>query len=65
MKFPNDRRGISLGTLAAVIAHSQIVVSAGGRPALELPPGFDETDISILDWIAAHGRGLGRNLRLM
>jgi hypothetical protein len=42
-----------LDTLAAVIAHSQIVVAAPGR---RLPAGFDEVDIAILDWIIAEGR---------
>lgn len=45
-------------TLAAVIAHSQIVVAAPGR---RLPAGFDEVDIAILDWIIAESRQLSRS----
>jgi hypothetical protein len=45
-----------LETLAAVIAHSQIVVAAPGRC---LPAGFDEIDIAILDWIVAETRYAG------
>ena len=40
-------------TLAAVIAHSQIVVTAPSRRFLA---GFDEADIAILDWIVAETR---------
>ena len=43
-------------TLAAVIAHSQIVVAAQGK---RLPAGFDEVDIAILDWIVAETRYAG------
>lgn len=43
-------------TLAAVIAHSQIVVAA---PRRRLPAGFDEVDIAILDWIVAETRYAG------
>ncbi len=45
-------------TLAAVIAHSQIVVAA---PHKRLPAGFDEVDIAILDWIVAETRYAGRS----
>jgi hypothetical protein len=45
-----------LDTLAAVIAHSQIVVAVPGR---RLPAGFDEVDIAILDWIVAETRCAG------
>jgi hypothetical protein len=45
-----------LDTLAAVIAHSQIVVAAPGN---RLPTGFDEVDIAILDWIVAETRYAG------
>jgi hypothetical protein len=45
-----------LDTLAAVIAHSQIVVAA---PDKRLPTGFDEVDIAILDWIVAETRYAG------
>ena len=56
-----------LGTLAAVIAHSQIVVAATADcPRLSdhcsLPDGFGEVDIAVLEWIAAEGRRVGREL---
>jgi len=49
-------------TLAAVIAHSQIVVAA---PRRRLPAGFDEADIAILDWIVAEARYAGRSYARM
>jgi hypothetical protein len=52
-------------TLAAVIAHSQIVVPAPAAPVRSLPAGFDDVDIAILDWIAAEGRRLGRDFARM
>jgi len=63
----SNKRRAGLKTLFAVIAQSQIVIAApaSGRPAVSLPPGFDEADIVILEWIAAHGRRLGRNLMVM
>jgi hypothetical protein len=45
-----------LDTLAAVIAHSQIVVAVPGK---RLPAGFDEVDLAILDWIIAEARYAG------
>jgi hypothetical protein len=47
-----------LETLAAVIAHSQIVVAA---PRKRLPAGFDEADVAILDWIMTESRHLSRS----
>ena len=44
-------------TLAAVIAHSQIVVA---EPARRFLAGFDEVDLAILDWIIVQGRLAGR-----
>jgi hypothetical protein len=44
--------GADIDTLAAVIAHSQIVVA--GPP--NLPAGFGHVDIAILDWIVYEGR---------
>jgi hypothetical protein len=51
-----------LETLAAVIARSQIVVvPALPRPfAHRLPENFAETDLAILEWIAAEGRRASR-----
>jgi hypothetical protein len=54
MKMAFDRPDVE--TLAAVIAHSQIVVAATGK---RLPAGFDEVEIAILDWIVAESRHLG------
>jgi hypothetical protein len=50
-----------LETLAAVIAHSQIVVTRPVGGIRQLPAGFDDMDIAILDWIAAEGRRAGRS----
>lgn len=60
-----------LATIAALIAHSQIVVAQivvaapaplhrafADRPPL--PPGFDEVDAAVLEWIAAEGRRVRR-----
>jgi hypothetical protein len=49
-------------TLAAVIAHSQIVVPQPRGPAPLLPAGFDDVDIAVLDWIAAEARRFRRSL---
>jgi hypothetical protein len=56
-----------LGTLAAVIAHSQIVVAAvADCPRFpdycSLPDGYGEVDVAVLEWIAAEGRRVGREL---
>ena len=59
MKLPRDQNGLALETLAAMIAHSQIVVVQPAKPASRLPAGFDEVDISILDWIAREGQRVG------
>ncbi len=64
MKLLRDQDGIALETLVAVIAHSQIVLAqpAGfAARSVRLPPGFDEVDLAILDWIAAEGRRVGRS----
>jgi len=52
----------TIEALAAVIEHSQIVVAQPQRPMPSLPAGFDDSDIAVLDWIAAEGRRLGRGL---
>jgi hypothetical protein len=52
----HDRPDVA--TLAAVIAHSQIVVAATAK---RLPPGYDDVDIAILEWIAAEGRRARRS----
>ena len=50
----------TIEALATVLAHSQIVVAQPQRPMPSLPAGFDDSDIAVLDWIAAEGRRLGR-----
>jgi hypothetical protein len=56
-----------LDRIVAVIARSPIVVSGlcstepGARLAA-LPDHFNEVDLAILDWIAAEGRRIGRNV---
>jgi len=62
MKLGNDLHYPTVETLAAVIAHSQIIMAQPRRPVPRLPAGFDDADIAVLDWIAAEGRRLGRNL---
>jgi hypothetical protein len=62
MQLGKDQQFANVGTLAAVIARSQIVVEAPRRPAPRLPAGFDDVDLAVLDWIAAEGRRLGRGL---
>ncbi len=62
MKLGKDQHYPTVETLAAVIAHSQIIFAQLRRPAPRLPAGFDDVDIAVLDWIAAEGRRLGRRL---
>jgi hypothetical protein len=56
-----------LDRIIAVIARSPIVISGlcsaepGARLAA-LPDHFDEVDLAILEWIAAEGRRIGRNV---
>jgi hypothetical protein len=52
----DDRPDIE--TLAAVIAHSQIIVAA---PTRCLPPRYGDIEVAILEWIAAEGRRAGRS----
>ncbi len=61
MKLSKDQNGLALETLVAMIAHSQIVVGQTAKPASHLPVGFDEVDVSILDWIAGEGQRVGRS----
>jgi len=49
-------------TLAAVIAHSQIVVA---EPARRFLAGLDEVDLAILDWIIAESRLAGHGFMRM
>jgi hypothetical protein len=59
-----DQDRTTLETLAAVIAHSQIVVARVPRPTC-LPAGLDAADVAVLDWIVAEGRRLGRGIAQM
>ncbi len=61
MKLLVDQDRLSLETLAALIAHSPIVVAAPAKSAARFPAGFDEVDAAILEWIATEGRCLGRS----
>jgi hypothetical protein len=40
-------------TILALIGRSPITVA---KPIAELPAGFTEFDVAVLDWIAAEGR---------
>jgi hypothetical protein len=51
---------LMIETLAAVIAHSQIVVAQPHSRMPALPAGFEDLDIAMLDWITVGGRRLGR-----
>ena len=46
-----------LQAILAMIGRSPITVA---QPAIDLPLGFTEVDVAVLDWIAAEGRRLGR-----
>ena len=60
MQLGHDQHYPNVATLAAVIAHSQIVVAQPHSPMPALPGGFEGLDIAVLDWIAVEGRRLGR-----
>ncbi len=60
MERAANQHGLEPATLAAVIAHSQIVVPSP-ESASCLPAGFDAVDLAILDWIAAEGKRVGRS----
>jgi hypothetical protein len=46
-----------LQAILAIISRSPIAVA---QRAVDLPPGFTEVDVAVLDWIAAEGRRRGR-----
>ena len=62
MKLSIDQDHLVLEAIAALIARSPIVVAQLAKPAARLPAGFDDVDVAVLEWIAAEGRRLGRNL---
>jgi hypothetical protein len=51
---PTAAAGVA--ALLARIEASQIAAGTA-QPASWAPPGYDETDIRILEWIASHRRG--------
>jgi hypothetical protein len=53
MKMPLGRNHSLLETIMALIGQSPIVVA---KPLANLPAGFTEVDVMVLDWIAAEGR---------
>jgi hypothetical protein len=59
--FMNQDRLI-LEALSATIARSPIMVA---HQAVRLPPGYDEVEIVVLQWIAAEGRRIGRAIPVM
>jgi hypothetical protein len=50
---PDATAGVA--ALIALIEGSQILARAA-QPASWAPPGYDETDIRILEWIGSHRR---------
>jgi hypothetical protein len=62
MKSPMDQTLFSAETIGEVIARSQIIVSP---PVTLLPPGFDEADLAVLDWLAGEGARLRRGVALV
>jgi hypothetical protein len=64
MKLSMAQDLVTLNTLADVIAHSQIVFESSAGRVAALPPGFDATDVAILDWIIAEGRRVARGYAL-
>ena len=61
MRLASDSPSPIIACIAAAIANSQIVVTQV-RAVPTLPVGFDYADITVLDWIAAEERRLGRSL---
>jgi hypothetical protein len=64
MTIVTNQDGLGPADLAAVIAHSQIVVAKPGTGP-RLPAGFGAVDVAILEWIAGEGRSAGRVLARM
>ena len=62
MKCPMDQNPVSVETIAATIAGSPIVVLA---PVTLLPPGFEEVDLAILNWLAGEAQHMRRSFALM
>ena len=49
--------------IAALLTSLEASQIAAAQPASWAPPGYDETDIGILEWIASHRRGGSRAKR--
>jgi len=60
MKLCRDQDVLAFENLVSMVALSEIVVRQPAKPTPHFPAGFDEVDISILEWIAAEGRRFGR-----
>jgi hypothetical protein len=52
MMFPTDQNSLESEARIAMATRPQIAV-APPTPAPELPSGFDDVDLAILDWIVA------------
>ena len=59
MKSPIEETLLGVETIGEVIARSQIIVSP---PVTLLPPGYDEADLAVLNWLAAEGARLRRGI---
>ena len=53
-----------LSTIVAVIARSRICVTARHEAQFDLPAGFDDVDLAILDWILAENSPVKRRYPL-
>ncbi len=56
MKLAENQVSPGLSMLTTAIAHPQIVVKSRAATEQRLPPGFDDVDILILEWIVVEGR---------
>jgi hypothetical protein len=61
MKILMGRDRSLLETIVALIGRSPI---AFAMPDADLPAGFTEVDVAVLDWIAAEGRRISRDYAL-
>jgi hypothetical protein len=58
---PSAEASDAAAALAALVARIEASsIEAGGSFASSPPPGYDETDIRILEWIASHRHGRRR-----
>jgi len=62
MKSKMDQNPVSVETIGAVIARSPIVVLP---PLTLLPPGFEDADLAVLNWLAREGQRLRRGFALL